>query len=131
MYDSFERLDGQLQALRDRLPDGAAGLLGDFCANMGNFRFEIKELLARMDAEPYEDCLDAVEKQELRRLHTKLHKPVAFEPTSDPELHNTVAAVRKTGFYWRGRLLRAEEVALYRHVPRGAAKDTDHGGANG
>lgn len=52
---------------------------------------------------------------------------VETRPTTDPEMADAVAAQHRPGYRFEGRLLRPQEVVLYRHVPEtvsGAAKDS-------
>jgi molecular chaperone GrpE (heat shock protein) len=114
LYDSFLRLESELQSIYD--PETGHQLL-QFSRNMENFRFELTEVLARMDAELYEDHLDVSARERLRTLDRKLHKPVDVEPTPDPSQDNIVASVHKHGFYWRGKVFRPEEVKIFRHTP--------------
>ena len=114
LYDSLLRLESELQSI----PDSEMGhRLLQFSANMENFRFQLKEALARMDVESYEDHLDVSSRERLYRLDRELHKPVDVQPTSDPEQDNLVASVHKHGFYWRGKVFRPEEVTILRHTP--------------
>ena len=114
LYDSFLRLEFELQSLCG--PE-TGHQLSQFRKNMENFRFELTEVLARMDAESYEDHLDVSAQERLRTLDRKLHKPVEVEPTRDPRQDNMIASVHKHGFYWRGKVLRPEEVKVFRHTP--------------
>ena len=114
LYDSFLRLESELQSICD---SETGHQLMQFSRNMENFRFELTEVLARMDAESYEDHLDVPARERLRTLDRKLHKPVEVEPTPDPSQHNMVVSVHKHGFYWRGKVFRPEEVKIFRHTP--------------
>ncbi len=114
LYDSFLRLESQLRSIPNSKTEH--GLL-QFSTNMENFRFQLKEVLARMDVESYEDHLDVSARERLHRLDRKLHKPIDVKPTRDPEQDNLVTSVHKHGFYWRGKVVRPEEVTILRHTP--------------
>ncbi len=42
------------------------------------------------------------------------HRAVRIEQTQDPAEHNSIASVVRRGYEWNGRLLRAEEVVVWR-----------------
>lgn len=67
---------------------------------------EFLELLYRRDVVPCESTL---------RFDRRLHKAVRVVPTGNPSDDWRVQAVLKRGFVRGERLLRAEEVAVFRH----------------
>lgn len=83
--------------------------LSDFRNNMENVRIELEEVLYRIDVEPYAEHLD--------KLDRKLHKTIKTIPTEDPDQNENVAAVHKTGFSWREKVFRPEEVTILRYTP--------------
>ena len=51
-------------------------------------------------------------------LDKKVHRTLSFEAAPTPEDDNTVARSIKPGFLWKERMLRAEDVVIYRwHKP--------------
>ena len=47
-------------------------------------------------------------------LDKKVHRTLSFEAAPTPEDDNTVARSIKPGFFWKERMLRAEDVVIYR-----------------
>ncbi len=74
---------------------------------------EFMELLYRRDVVPCEGA---------ERFDRRLHKAVRVVPTSRPDEDWKVQAVLKRGFLRGERLLRPEEIAVYRH-----GSETDEG----
>lgn len=74
---------------------------------------EFLELLYRRDVVPA-DSND--------RFDRKLHKAVRVTPAPSPAEDWKVEAVLKRGFLRNEKVLRAEEVSVYRHNPDGGAK---------
>ncbi|MDE0019363.1 MAG: nucleotide exchange factor GrpE [Candidatus Poribacteria bacterium] len=107
----------QLRAIRPKqraedapkISDRLKRKLSDFRNNMENVRIELEEVLYRMDVEPYEEHPE--------KLDRKLHKTLKTIPTDDPDQDENVAAVHKTGFYWRDAVFRPEEVTILRYTP--------------
>lgn len=86
--------------------------LSEFRNNMENVRIELEEVLYRMDVEPYEQ-----QAEQPKKLDRKLHKTIETIPTDNPDQHESVAEVRKIGFYWREKVFRPEEVDIFRYTP--------------
>ena len=132
LYDSFLRLEEVLPAVggRDVGPpvDEFVQGVDKFVRNMRNFRVELREVLARLDVETYEDRHDALQAERLGTLDRKLHRPVEVESISDPDRHNRVVRVHKQGFYWRGRVFRPAEVTILQHMPGSASDGGDDDG---
>ena len=61
----------------------------------------------RLDVTPYEEPLETLDR--------KLHKTVEVRPADRPELDRKVAKVHKTGFYWRDKVFRPEEVTIFQY----------------
>ena len=89
--------------------------LDEFVQNFTNLRYELTEVLARLEVETYEDRHDALQQEHLKTLDRNLHRPVAVEPTTDFKRQNQVVQVHKAGFYWREKVIRPEEVTILRH----------------
>ena len=89
--------------------------LGEFIQNFTNLRYELTEVLERLEVETYDERHDALQQERLKTLDRNLHRPVAVEPTTDPTKQNQVTRVHKSGFYWRDKVFRPEEVTILRH----------------
>lgn len=88
--------------------NGLKGRLADFRNNMESVRLELEEVLYRIDVEPYAERLN--------KLDRKLHKTIKTIPTDDPDQNENVAEVHKTGFWWREKVFRPEEVTILRYT---------------
>lgn len=109
LYDSFVSLESQLTKLIDQNNDNTLlNELGQYSSNLQNFRFELEEVLYRMDVTPYKDSPDTLDRQ--------LHKTRKVITTNDPNLDQKVAEVHKIGFYWREKVFRPEDVTIYRYM---------------
>ena len=82
--------------------------LSQFQTNLENVRFELAEVLYRMDVIPYEEHPE--------KLNQKLHKTLNTAPTDDPDKDRKVVEIHKTGFYWREKVFRPEEVTIFRYT---------------
>lgn len=97
--------------LADELLDFRRNLkeeLSQFWTNLKNLRFALEEVLYRLDVTPYEE--------HPTKLDRKLHKTLDTIPTDDPDKDQEVAAIHKTGFYWREKVFRPEEVTIFRYT---------------
>ncbi len=103
LYDSFALLESQLD--KNLVSDE----LKQLRTNLENVRYQLLEVLYRIDVTPYE--------QRLEQLDRKLHKTLETIPTDNPEQDGKVAQVHKLGFYWRDKVFRPEEVTIYRYTP--------------
>ena len=107
----FKRV--QPQELADELSRCRTKLeaeLLQFRTNLENLRFELEEVLYRMDVTPYEE--------RLTKLDRKLHKTLKTLPTDNPDKDQEVAETHKIGFYWREEVFRPEEVTIFRYTQR-------------
>ncbi len=110
LYDSFVSLESQLDdILIDKEENILLDELSQYRKNLENFRFELEEVLYRMDVTPYKDSLDTLDRQ--------LHKTRKVIPSDDPKQDKKVAEVHKIGFYWREKVFRPEEVTIFRYTP--------------
>lgn len=111
VYDSFvsleSQLDGVLNAVKKIRPKAVAEELTQFRQNLENARFELEEVLYRMDVTPYEEHPETLDRQ--------LHKTLKVIPADTPEQDWQVAEVHKIGFSWRGKVFRPEEVTIFRY----------------
>ena len=111
LYDVFTSLESRFEIILKK--DDAVGSeelsqeLQQFKSELGDFRFELEEALYRVDVIPYEEQLET--------LNKKLHRTLDVKSTDDPEQDRKVAEVHKIGFYWRDKVLRHEEVTIYRY----------------
>ena len=109
LYDSFLSLESQLTCIIDENNDNTLlNELVQYNSNLQNFRFELEEVLYRMDVTPYKDSPDILDRQ--------LHKTRKVISTDDPNLDQKVAEVHKIGFYWREKVFRPEDVTIYRYI---------------
>lgn len=133
VYDSFASLESQLaemlNAVKRIRPKALDEGLLQFQQNLENARFELEEVLYRMDVTPYEEHPETLDRQ--------LHKTLKVIPADTPEQDWQVAEIHKIGFYWRGKVFRPEEVTIFRYTstdavgatsgsdPAGEASDTE------
>jgi len=109
LYDSFISLESQLTNLIDENNDNTLlNELRQYSSNLQNFRFELEEVLYRMDVTPYQNSPDTLDRQ--------LHKTRKVISTDDPNMDQKVAEVHKIGFYWREKVFRPEDVTIYRYI---------------
>ena len=98
-------------------PSQLEGKLSQFQVNLENVRFELEEVLYRMDVIPYEEHPG--------KLDPKLHKTVGTMPADDPDEDRRVVDTHKTGFYWREKVFRPAEVTISRYIqPAGKTEET-------
>ena len=99
------------EALADELSDFRTKLreeLLQFRGNLENLRFELEEVLYRMDVTPYEE--------HPKKLDRKLHRTLDTKPTDNPDKDEEVETIHKIGFYWREKVFRPEEVTIFRYT---------------
>lgn len=101
----------------DRLPPfQLKDQLSQFQVNLENVRYELEEVLYRMDVTPYEEHPE--------KLDQKLHKTLETTPTDDPNKDQEVVKIHKTGFYWREKVFRPAEVTISRYTqPTGKTEE--------
>ena len=93
----------------DRLsPSQLKGELLQFQTNLETVRYELEEVLYRIDVTLYEEHPE--------KLDQKLHKTLKTIPTDDPDKDREVVKIHKTGFYWREKVFRPEEVTIFRYT---------------
>jgi len=109
LYDNFARLVSQLDELMNANEQISTDEIAPFRTNLENVRFQLLEVLFRLDVTPYE--------QRLEQLDRKLHKTLKVIPTDNPEQDGKVTQVHKIGFYWREKVFRPEEVTILRYMP--------------
>lgn len=99
-----EELVDELSDFRTKLKEE----LTQFRGHLENLRFELEEVLYRMDVTPYEE--------HPKKLDRKLHRTLDTKPTDNPDKDQEVAVIHKTGFYWREQVFRPEEVTIFRYT---------------
>ena len=102
-----EHLKEGLSQFRTQFQSVAKEALLQFQANLENVRYELEEVLYRMDVTPYEEHPE--------KLDPKLHKTFKAKQTADPDKDREVEEIHKTGFYWREKVFRPEEVTIFRY----------------
>ena len=108
-YDNFKLIESQLNDILNGTEDIRPDDLSQFQKNLENIRFELEEVLYRLDVTLYEERLETLDR--------KLHKTLDTKPADTPEQDGKVAEVHKIGFRWREKVFRPEEVTIWRHTP--------------
>lgn len=120
-FASDKELTAILDELKDKLSPSQENTelkdkLSQFQANLENVRYELEEVLYRMDVTRYEEHPE--------KLDQKLHKTLKTTPTDDPDKDREVVEIHKTGFYWREKVFRPEEVTIFRYTqPAGKSEE--------
>lgn len=122
LYDSFVQVESQLTEICDEGHGEAQSHPGAdtpekltrFRRNLENLRFELEEVLYRMDVRPYET------EDHSETLDRALHKTVETVPTANPDEDRKVTHIHKVGFYWHEKVIRPAEVTILRHTPSAA-----------
>ena len=116
LYDSFVEVESQLTEICD---EGQAEVsshpytqekLTHFRSNLENLRFELEEVLYRMDVRPYEA------EDHSENLNRELHKTIETVPTANPDEDQKVVHIYKIGFYWHEKVIRPAEVKISRYT---------------
>jgi molecular chaperone GrpE (heat shock protein) len=119
LYDDLSLIHGQMQEAVAHAEDATASpvdkFLLDRLKNMDtniqhNCEFII-EVLARLEVSMLPPSTGKLDKLNMRA--------VAIEPADDPREDGDIVQVNKRGFFWKGRILRAEDVVIkkWRPVP--------------
>ena len=109
LYDSFILVETQLDDLLNGNEENTLfDELSQYRKNLENFRFKLEEVLYRMDVAPYEDSSETLDRQ--------LHKTRRIISCDDPKQDQKIAEVHRTGFYWREKVFRPEEVTIFRYT---------------
>ena len=115
-YDNFTLIESQLNDILNGTEGIRSDDLSQFQKNLENVRFELEEVLYRLDVTPYEERLETLDR--------KLHKTLATKPADTPEQDGKVAEVHKIGFYWGDKMFRPEEVTIFRYTEQ-KGEETD------
>jgi hypothetical protein len=100
-----------------RLHDGLsreARRAGEEDGLIGSFAAEVAEILDRCGIEAFTVSVGEA-------YQSNRHKPLGTVPTTDPDLHNTIAAGGATGFYDRNaaQVRRPAQVRIYQYRAQG------------
>lgn len=107
LYDSILRLEKAVQnqeLSREYLKNEIYVLKSD-----------MEEALYRMDVTPFTEHPEMLDR--------KLHKTIKVIETSDPNEDKQVVEILKYGFFWKGNILRPEEVIIKRYNPQKEVKN--------
>ena len=107
-YDNFTLIESQLNDILNETEDIRLDDLSQFQKNLENIRFELEEVLYRLDVTPYEERRET--------LDQKLHKTLDTKPADTPEQDGKVAEVHKIGFHWREKVFRpgrGDDLSIY------------------
>jgi molecular chaperone GrpE (heat shock protein) len=104
LFDDLTRLSEQLRnaAATDAERGGHAAQWSD---NLDNSLHSLMEILHRFDVKEIEPR---------ETVDRALHRVISFEPANFPEEDGRIVMRVKRGFFWRGKLVRAEEVIAKR-----------------
>lgn len=111
VYDSFVALESQLGGILDAQEEVRSGKLTQFQQNLENTRHQLLEALRRLEVEPYPDP------ESRRKLDKELHRTIEVIEVDTAEKDFEVETSHRTGFFWRGKVFRPEDVTIYRYKP--------------
>lgn len=111
VYDSFVALESQLGGILDAQEDVRSGKLTQFQQNLENTRHQLLEALRLLDVHPYPDP------ESRRKLDKELHKTIKVIEVDTAEKDFEIETSHRTGFFWRGKMFRPEDVTIYRYNP--------------
>jgi molecular chaperone GrpE (heat shock protein) len=104
LFDDLTSLAGQLgtgaQEQKKR------GQIAQWCENLENTIHSVMEILHRLEVKEIEPK---------ERIDRELHRVVSYEPADYPEDDGVIVMRIKRGFFWRGKLIRPEEVIAKRY----------------
>ncbi len=112
LHDELSLLSSQLQRVKTGLPDdgsGTGGELGHVVQNLSHQVDYLIEVLLRLDVEKLPPVSGKLDKKE--------HKAMQIEPTQVESEDQDIVSELKSGFTWRGRLLRPPEVRVRKYQP--------------
>jgi molecular chaperone GrpE (heat shock protein) len=104
LFDDLTSLSGQLRTTADEQKKG--GNVAQWRDNLENAIHSLVEILHRFDVKEIEP------KENVDRT---LHRVINFEPADFPEEDGQIVMRLKRGFFWRGKLIRPEEVIAKRY----------------
>ena len=107
IYDSFVALESQLGGILDAQEDVRSGKLIQFQQNLENTRHQLLEALRRLDVHPYQGHREKYDRE--------LHEAVKVIKVDTAEKDFEIETVHRSGFYWRGKVFRPEQVTVSRY----------------
>lgn len=111
IYDSFVSLKSQLDGILDDQEEVRSGKLTQFQQNLENTRDQLLEALRLLDVHPYPDP------ESRRKLDKELHRTIEVIEVDTAEKDLEIETSHRTGFFWRGKVFRPEDVTIYRYNP--------------
>lgn len=107
LYDSVIRIDKALKS-KDFSIDALKN-------EVDILKSEFEEVLYQLDVTPF------IEHPEI--LDRKIHKTIKVIETSDPNEDKKIVEIVRYGFFWKGNILRPEEVTIERYNPQKEVKN--------
>jgi molecular chaperone GrpE (heat shock protein) len=104
LYDDNDEILRQVRAAIAEDPNGSSALLDHLCQNLEHHGHYIREVLERMEVRPLEPHLGKLDKRNQR--------VVAREPAESEDQDLIIVRSVRTGFLWRGKVVRPEEVVI-------------------
>ena len=104
LFDDLSSLASQMSSASG-LPDAKQGVVSRWSANLENAIHSLVEVMHRME-------VTEIEPREM--VDRALHRVVSFELADFPEDDGRIVMRVKRGFFWRGQVLRPEEVVAKR-----------------
>lgn len=111
IYDSFVSLISQLDGILDDPEEVRSGKLTQFQQNLENTRHQLLDALRLRDVHPYPDP------ESRRKLDKELHRTIEVIEVDTAEKDFEIETSHRTGFFWRGKVFRPEDVTIYRYKP--------------
>jgi len=101
LYDSIRKIEAKLNnnpSLNNE----------DFLRDVEHLREELIEVLYRQEVVPVDESLSVT-------FNAKQQKAIKAEETPNPDEHMRVKRIVRSGFFWRDRVLRPQEVIVSKH----------------
>ena len=104
LYDHLNSLCEQLRSAAQE--KGKRGYIAQWRDNLENAIHSLVEILHRFEV---------VEIEPAERVDRSYHRVISYEPADFPEEDGCIVMRVKRGFFWRGKLIRPEEVIAKRY----------------
>ena len=104
LYDHLNSLCEQLRSAAQE--KGKRGYVAQWRDNLENAIHSLVEILHRFEV---------VEIEPAERVDRSYHRVISYEPADFPEEDGCIVMRVKRGFFWRGKLIRPEEVIAKRY----------------
>lgn len=111
VFDDLNKMEKQAEKIGEKIQEKADDFKDDFSHhlnNIENIKALVLELLNRMDVELIDDA-------EITSIDKQYHKIVNTVKTDNADDDGKIAERVGRGFRWRGKLLRHEEVIIYKN----------------